>query len=95
MLTMFKNKIKKINLALNEEGHLSDLKLHQKAVVLALHNHNPAIKRHLLDMGITTGVEIEIEGFAPLGDPVRVFLRGYSLAMRLQDMREIDIRRIA
>ena len=45
-------------------------------------------------MGITKGVEITIEGFAPLGDPVRIFLRGYSLAVRLYDMSQIDIIRI-
>jgi len=88
------SKIKRIKLKIGEEGHLSDLIIGQKAKVLAIHNHSAAIKRHLLDMGITTGVEILIEGYAPLGDPIRVRLRGYSLAMRLIDMSQIDIVRI-
>ena len=88
-------KIKKNRLNLNQEGHLSDLRAGETCVVLALHNHVPSIKRHLLDMGITKGVEIKIEGFAPLGDPARILLRGYSLAIRLSDLSEIDVRRIS
>lgn len=86
-------KNKKISLQINQEGHLSDLKLNESGIVLALHNHSAPLRRRLLDMGITKGEEITIEGFAPLGDPVRIHLRGYSLAIRLQDMSEIDIRR--
>jgi Fe2+ transport system protein FeoA len=51
-------------------GHLSDLKRGQKGVVLDFHNDNAALRRHLLDMGITKGVVIEIKKIAPLGDPV-------------------------
>jgi len=89
---MRKDKIVRLNL--QEEGHLSDLRIGESGIVLALHNHEPALRRRLLDMGITKNVIITIEGSAPLGDPMRVNLRGYSLAMRVQDMREIDIRRI-
>ena len=87
-------RIKKQNLSINQEGHLSDLKINQTGIVLALHNHEASLRRRLLDMGITVGTEITVEGFAPLGDPVRVNLRGYSLAMRLYDMAQIDIKRI-
>lgn len=87
-------KIKKTTLEINQEGHLSDLSLGQSGIVLALHNQEPSLRRRLLDMGITKGVEITIEGFAPLGDPVSIKLRGYTLAIRLFDMSQIDIKRI-
>lgn len=74
-----------------ESGHLSDLALGQTAKVLSLHNHNPAVKRRLLDMGITTGVEIHIKNIAPLGDPVSIAIRGYELCLRKSDMAEIDV----
>ena len=73
-------------------GHLSDLKLGQCAEVLGLHNDNPALRRRLLDMGITTGVKIKIKKIAPLGDPVDIELRGYELCIRLDEMRNIDIK---
>lgn len=84
---MTKKKILKIG----EQGHLSDLKPHQKGRVLALHNDNAALRRRLLDMGITKGVEVIVKKIAPLGDPVDILLRGYELCIRLSDMRNIDI----
>jgi len=49
----------------------------------------------LLDMGITSGVIIKIKRIAPLGDPVGVFLRGYELLLRREDMANIDIEVVA
>jgi ferrous iron transport protein A len=74
------------------EGHLSDLDRGQKAVVLDFHNDNAALRRRLLDMGITKGVVIEIKKIAPLGDPIDIRLRGYELCIRRKDMQSIDIR---
>lgn len=82
----------KKKLKVNEEGHLSDLAIGQKAIVLALHNENPALRRRLLDMGITKGVEIMVKKKAPFGDPVDITLRGYELCIRLSDMKNIDIK---
>lgn len=81
-----KNKLK-----VGEQGHLVDLNKGQKAKVLGLHNSNPAVKRRLMDMGITTGVEVKVKKVAPLGDPVDIELRGYELCIRKIDMAEIDI----
>lgn len=75
-----------------EEGHLSDLHRGQKAVVLNFHNDNDALRRRLLDMGITKGVVIEIKKIAPLGDPIDIHLRGYDLCIRKADMKGIDIK---
>ena len=80
-----------MKLKVGELGHLSDLQKGQVGLVKGLHNHNPFIKRRLLDMGITTGVSISIKKVAPLGDPVSIALRGYELCIRKDDMEEIDI----
>ena len=86
------SKQKKLSLVSGQEGHLSDLRRGQKCVVLDFHNDNAALRRRLLDMGITKGVIIEIKKFAPLGDPVDIKLRGYELCIRRVDMEGIDIR---
>jgi len=79
-------------LAVGDEGHLCDLKRGQKCIVLDFHNDNKALRRRLLDMGITKGVEIELKKMAPLGDPIDIYLRGYELCLRKADMRGIDIK---
>lgn len=71
--------------------HLSDLKVGQSAKVIALHNENKALKRRLLDMGITKGVIVTVKKIAPLKDPVDIELRGYELCLRLDDMKNIDV----
>ena len=81
----------KQKLKIGQIGHLSDLSKGQTAKVLGLHNNNPAIKRRLLDMGITTGVKINIKHIAPLGDPISISVRGYELCIRKSDMAEIDV----
>ena len=78
-------------LKVGEIGHLVDLQKGQVAKVLGLHNDNPSVKRRLLDMGITTGVEVKVKKIAPLGDPVDIELRGYELCIRKKDLAEIDI----
>lgn len=84
---MSKKKILKVG----EAGHLIDLVIGQKAIVTGLHNENPAIKRRLLDMGITTGVTVFVKKVAPMGDPVSIELRGYELCLRKDDIAHIDI----
>lgn len=50
-----------------------------------------AVKRHIMDMGITKGVEIFIRKVAPLGDPVEVTVRGYELSLRKDDASMIEV----
>ena len=83
--------MKKTKLKVGEKGHLSDLSKGQVGKVLGLNNENPAVKRRLLDMGITTGVKINVTNIAPFGDPISIKLRGYKLCIRKADMAEIDI----
>lgn len=78
-------------LQVGQTGHLSDVVLGQKAKVLALHNENKALRRRLLDMGITKDVLITVKKIAPMGDPIDIELRGYELCLRLSDMKNIDV----
>ncbi|WP_297437373.1 FeoA family protein [uncultured Clostridium sp.] len=49
------------------------------------------VKRRLLDMGVTPGIEIEIIGMAPMGDPINIELRGYKLTIRRNEAKAILI----
>ena len=74
-----------------EKCNLSELKVGQRAKVLKLNEENKAIRRHLLDMGITRGVEITIKKVAPMGDPVDIQLRDYELCLRKEDLAKIEV----
>ena len=50
-----------------------------------------ALRRHLLDMGLTPGIEVTLRKVAPMGDPIELELRGYELTLRLDDARKIEI----
>ncbi|MCI6011731.1 MAG: ferrous iron transport protein A [Firmicutes bacterium] len=58
--------------------------------VVKLHGEG-AVKRRIMDMGITRGVEVKIRKAAPLGDPVEVTVRGYELSIRKADAELIEI----
>ena len=70
---------------------LSDLKVGQRAKVLKLNIDNRQIKRHLLDMGITRGVEVKIKKIAPMGEPIDLELRDYELCIRKADLKQIEV----
>jgi ferrous iron transport protein A len=50
-----------------------------------------AIKQRLLDMGVTRGCEVQVARRAPLGDPIQIVLKGYSLAIRRDEARFIEV----
>ena len=54
-----------------------------------------ALHRHLLDMGITPGVKVTLRKTAPMGDPLEIHLRGYSLTLRKEDAAKITLRKEA
>ncbi len=58
--------------------------------VVKLHGEG-AVKRRIMDMGLTKGVEVQIRKVAPLGDPVEVTVRGYELSIRKADAEMIEI----
>lgn len=70
---------------------LGELKVGEKAKVLKLNIANRQIKRHLLDMGITRGVEVKIKKIAPMGDPIDIKLRDYELCIRKADLNQIEV----
>ena len=74
-----------------DHTYLSNLKIGQRAKVLGLHLDKPEVRRHLLDMGITKGVEIFVRKVAPLGDPIEVNVRGYELTIRKSEAENIDV----
>ncbi|MGN0370678.1 MAG: ferrous iron transport protein A [Butyrivibrio sp.] len=58
--------------------------------VVKLHGEG-AVKRRIMDMGLTKGVEVHIRKVAPLGDPIEVTVRGYELSIRKADAQMIEI----
>ena len=69
---------------------LRDVKVGQTASVVRLHGEG-AVKRRIMDMGITKGVSIFVRKVAPLGDPVEVTVRGYELSLRKADAEMIEV----
>lgn len=69
---------------------LKDVKVGQTAVVLKVHGQG-AVRRRIMDMGITKGVSIYVRKVAPLGDPLELNLRGYELTIRRADAEMIEI----
>lgn len=71
---------------------VKDLKPGQKGKVVSIGaNENAAFKRRMMDMGITTGVEIQMIKEAPLGDPLDLVVRGYQLSLRKSEAEKIEI----
>ncbi|MEY8338340.1 FeoA family protein [Lachnospiraceae bacterium 62-35] len=70
---------------------LKDIKCGNTASVVKLHGEG-AVKRRIMDMGITKGTEVYVRKVAPLGDPVEVNVRGYELSLRKADAEMIEVR---
>ena len=60
------------------------------AKVIKIHGEG-AVKRRIMDMGITRGVEIYVRKVAPLGDPIEITVRGYELSLRKADAESIEV----
>jgi ferrous iron transport protein A len=69
---------------------LDQLKRGQRATVTALHGDDAIVQR-LLEMGLLEGEEIEVLGFAPLGDPMEIRLRDYRLSLRRSEAARITV----
>ena len=69
---------------------LRETKTGQTVTVVKL-NGEGAVKRRIMDMGITKGVEIYVRKVAPLGDPVEVTVRGYELSVRKADAELVEV----
>jgi ferrous iron transport protein A len=69
---------------------LKGVKVGKTAKVVKIHGEG-ALRRRIMDMGITKGVEIYVRKVAPLGDPVEITVRGYELSIRRADAEMIEI----
>ena len=69
---------------------LRDAEVGSTVTVVRLHGEG-ALKRHIMDMGITKGCQIYVRKVAPLGDPVEITVRGYELSLRKSDAESIEI----
>lgn len=72
---------------------LLNLSIGKSARVVKLHGAG-AVRRRIMDMGITKGCEVYVRKVAPLGDPIEINLRGYELSLRKEDAEMIEIEEI-
>ena len=70
--------------------NLKEAKIGETVRVVKIHGEG-AIKRRIMDMGLTKGVEVYIRKVAPLGDPIEVAVRGYELSLRKADAEQIEV----
>ena len=70
---------------------LKDIKVGEHVVIEKLHGEG-ALKRRIMDMGLTKGTEVYVRKVAPLGDPMELTVRGYELSVRRGDAELIEVR---
>lgn len=71
-------------------NNLRNVPVGSAAKVVKIHGEG-AVKRRIMDMGITKGVEIYVRKVAPLGDPIEITVRGYELSLRKADAESIEV----
>ena len=71
-------------------NNLREIPVGGTANVVKIHGEG-AVKRRIMDMGITKGVEIYVRKVAPLGDPIEITVRGYELSLRKADAESIEV----
>lgn len=69
---------------------LRQVKVGETVTVVKLHGEG-AVKRRIMDMGLTRGVEVYVRKVAPLGDPMELNVRGYELSVRKSDAGQIEV----
>ena len=70
---------------------LRDVKIDETAVIEKLHGEG-ALKRRIMDMGLTKGTQVYVRKVAPLGDPMELTVRGYELSVRKADAELIEVK---
>ena len=78
-------------MAEQREITLDQLKVGDSAVILRVGNQRGAVKRRLVDMGLTPGTAVTLVKMAPMGDPMELRLRGYELTLRKADAANITV----
>ena len=71
-------------------NNLKEVPVGSSAKVVRIHGEG-AVRRRIMDMGITKGVEIYVRKVAPLGDPIEITVRGYELSLRKADAENIEV----
>ena len=69
---------------------LKEVRIGQSAIIKKLHGEG-AVKRRIMDMGLTKGTEVYVRKVAPLGDPMELTVRGYELSVRKSDAENIEV----
>ena len=69
---------------------LRDVRIGDTVKVVKLHVEG-AVKRRIMDMGLTKGVDVSVRKVAPLGDPIEITVRGYELSLRKADAETIEV----
>ena len=69
---------------------LKDVRIGESAIIKRLHGEG-ALKRRIMDMGLTKGTEVYVRKVAPLGDPMELTVRGYELSVRKSDAENIEV----
>ena len=69
---------------------LRDVRIGETVKVVKLHGEG-AVKRRIMDMGLTKGVDVSVRKVAPLGDPIEITVRGYELSLRKADAETIEV----
>lgn len=69
---------------------LKDAKVGQTVTVAKVHGEGP-VRRRIMDMGLTKGVEVYVRKVAPLGDPIELNIRGYELSIRKADAEMVEV----
>ena len=71
-------------------NNLREVPVGGRAKVVRIHGEG-AVRRRIMDMGLTKGVEISVRKVAPLGDPIEITVRGYELSLRKADAESIEV----
>lgn len=75
---------------------LDEMKKGDKGILISYNNQGYIeLKRHLLGMGFVKGSEIELEKVAPLGDPIELKIKGYSICLRKEEAKNIEVELIS
>ena len=69
---------------------LNEVKVGETARIVRL-NGNGAVKRRIMDMGLTNGTEVTVRKIAPLGDPIELTVRGYELSIRRDEAANVEV----
>lgn len=78
---------------MSEQIRLNEASIKTRVKVVGV-SEGSKIRRRIMDMGITRGVQVYIEGKAPMGDPIEISVRGYNLTLRKNEAKDIIVEKV-